>query len=86
MILEPKKIKSVTASTFSPDLFVSEHICVPKTFAPLHNLRLQRVIRNTEEDYAQLYETTTTTIILISHTRRLRLSQAEIDKIIRLVL
>ena len=63
---------------------MSEHICVTKTSASLHNLQLQRVIRNTEEDYAQLYETITITI-LISHTRKLRLSQAEIDKIIRLV-
>ena len=64
---------------------MSEHVCVTKTSASLHSLQLQRVIRNTEEDCAQLYETTPITIILTSHTRKLRLSQAEIDKIIRLV-
>ena len=64
---------------------MSEHIRVTKTFASLYNLQLQRVIRNTEEDYAQLYETTTITIILISHMRKLKLSQAEIGQVIRLV-
>ena len=64
---------------------MSEHICVTKTFASLYNLQLQRVIRNTEEDYAQLYETTAITIILISHMRELKLSQAEVDQIIQLV-